>query len=580
MAHNMRLVMICCALALITACDVVQCLTEVGTRHHNVTSVARRHHNVTSVARRHHNVTSVARRRHNVTSVVRRRAGHYEHVWPDLKFGWRIVVGSIVGSLGAAFGSVGGVGGGGIFVPMLTLIIGFDAKSSTALSKCMNTGASVTTIYYNLKRRHPTLDLPIIDYDLALLIQPMLVLGISIGVGLNVLFAYWMITILLIVLFLITSTKAFLMGIKTWKKETIKIQEVDTELQPTGTGDHEDGTNCAQPEVKEQKREKFPVAGAVTVYEAVALYRGKKAIASKGDAGSQLKVHQLVLYCTSGLMAGIVGGLLGLGGGFILGPVFLELGIPPQYYLLKRFPVPYGKHTCILVIFNFTTYSIIVIRPTDQASVCYTTGRCPRCRIRPADHTPQPLVEDVGVTFPHQKDMCQNEHGSIPTSNILYQRLGSLYLMAVAAVASLIGQHAVRKAIEFLGRASVIIFILALTIFVSAIFLDSSHAKEEYAGEEYAGGDLERGGVIGGSEEFCLPFLGSIFIVRTVDEWFTCSQLGCSAELAAVGVSTSVFNLVSKLFNVPLLNVTTSFVAEEQAVVNKRSNDHKNFSQG
>ncbi|BAT05280.1 Os08g0389700 [Oryza sativa Japonica Group] len=35
----------------------------------------------------------------------------------------------------AAFGSVGGVGGGGIFVPMLTLIIGFDAKSSTAISK-------------------------------------------------------------------------------------------------------------------------------------------------------------------------------------------------------------------------------------------------------------------------------------------------------------------------------------------------------------------------------------------------------------------------------------------------------------
>ena len=39
-----------------------------------------------------------------------------------------------------------------------------------------------------------------------------------------------------------------------------------------------------------------------------------------------------------------------------------------------------------------------------------------------------------------------------------------------------------------------------------------------------------------------------------------------SAQLAAVGASTSIFNLVSKLFNVPLLNVTTSFVAEQQAV--------------
>nr|CAB3459119.1 unnamed protein product [Digitaria exilis] len=45
-----------------------------------------------------------------------------------------------------------------------------------------------------------------------------------------------------------------------------------------------------------------------------------------------------------------------------------------------------------------------------------------------------------------------------------------------------------------------------------------------------------------------------------------------SAQLAAVGASASVFNLVSKLFNVPLLNVTTSFVAEQQAVVDDSSN--------
>lgn len=30
-----------------------------------------------------------------------------------------------------------------------------------------------------------------------------------------------------------------------------------------------------------------------------------------------------------------------------------------------------------------------------------------------------------------------------------------------------------------------------------------------------------------------------------------------------------MFNLVSKVFNVPLLNITTSFVAEEQALISK-----------
>lgn len=63
-------------------------------------------------------------------------------------------------------------------------------------------GAAGSTVYYNLRLRHPTLDLPIIDYDLALLFQPMLMLGISIGVVFNVILADWMVTVLLIILFI------------------------------------------------------------------------------------------------------------------------------------------------------------------------------------------------------------------------------------------------------------------------------------------------------------------------------------------------------------------------------------------
>lgn len=54
----------------------------------------------------------------------------------EMEFGWKIVLGSLITCCGAIFGSVGGVGGGGIFVPMLTLVMGFDPKSATAISKC------------------------------------------------------------------------------------------------------------------------------------------------------------------------------------------------------------------------------------------------------------------------------------------------------------------------------------------------------------------------------------------------------------------------------------------------------------
>ncbi|KAK3032857.1 hypothetical protein RJ639_037034, partial [Escallonia herrerae] len=67
-------------------------------------------------------------------------------------------------------------------------------------------------------------------------------------------------------------------------------------------------------------------------------------------------------------------------------------------------------------------------------------------------------------------------------------------------------------------------------------------------------------------------------ITSLVDTAFV-GHLG-SVELAAVGVSISLFNLVSKLFNVPLLNITTSFVAEEQALVTNGDNEPFQVGQG
>ncbi|MCD7465631.1 hypothetical protein HAX54_001646 [Datura stramonium] len=400
----------------------------------------------------------------------------YEHVWPEMKFGWRVVVGSIVGFFGAALGSVGGVGGGGIFVPMLTLIIGFDPKSSTAISKCMIMGAAGSTVYYNMRLRHPSLDMPIIDYDLALLLQPMLMLGISIGVAFNVIFADWMVTVLLIILFVGTSTKALFKGIETWKKETLMKKEavklqLESESKPESEGEYKPlptGPSTSIDDTVPMLRNIYwkelgllmfvwvaflaiqivktytvtcsieywilnflqvPVAVSVSLYEAVCLYKGTRVIASKGKDITNWKPHLLFFYCCCGIVAGIVGGLLGLGGGFILGPLFLELGIPPQvasatstfsmtfsssmsvvqYYLLKRFPVPYAT-----------------------------------------------------------------------------------YFVSVATIAALVGQHVVRKVIALLGRASIIIFILAMTIFTSAISLGGvgiANMIEKLENNDYMGFD-------------------------------------------------------------------------------------------
>ena len=66
------------------------------------------------------------------------------------------------------------------------------------------------------------------------------------------------------------------------------------------------------------------------MYQAHGLMTGKKVLSSKGSQQNVEKPRQLFVYCLSGIVAGLVGGLLGAGGGFIIGPLFLELGIPPQ----------------------------------------------------------------------------------------------------------------------------------------------------------------------------------------------------------------------------------------------------------
>lgn len=87
--------------------------------------------------------------------------------------------------------------------------------------KGMIMGASASSVWYNVRVRHPTKEVPILDYDLALLFQPMLLLGITVGVSLSVVFPYWLITVLIIILFVGTSSRSFFKGIEMWKEETL-----------------------------------------------------------------------------------------------------------------------------------------------------------------------------------------------------------------------------------------------------------------------------------------------------------------------------------------------------------------------
>jgi uncharacterized membrane protein YfcA len=134
-----------------------------------------------------------------------------------------IVASWVLSFLAASVSSAGGVGGGSLFLPILNLVAGLGLKRATAYSSFMVTGGAASNVLYNLASRSSTGTGGggrLIDYDIALLFQPCLLLGVSIGVVCNVVFPEWLITLLFSVFLASCTAKTCRAGVKIWRSES------------------------------------------------------------------------------------------------------------------------------------------------------------------------------------------------------------------------------------------------------------------------------------------------------------------------------------------------------------------------
>jgi len=129
----------------------------------------------------------------------------------------------IAGALAAG----GGIGGGGLMVPLFIVVGQFDPKTAIPLSAATIFGGSLANLAFFLRRKHPLAKhRPVIDFNLATVMECTTILGTLIGVLLHHIFPNWLIVALLIVLLGVTAYRTFQNAAKKLKQENDKEKDV------------------------------------------------------------------------------------------------------------------------------------------------------------------------------------------------------------------------------------------------------------------------------------------------------------------------------------------------------------------
>jgi len=126
----------------------------------------------------------------------------------------RVVLGVATITIGAAGAAGGGIGGGGLYVPLLLIVIGFDAKEAVAISQGCIVGAAIAHLILNAPKKHPLLDIPVIDYAALLVLEPMLLTGALFGVMFNGMLPS---VVILLILIFVLSLGAYKTGKRALK---------------------------------------------------------------------------------------------------------------------------------------------------------------------------------------------------------------------------------------------------------------------------------------------------------------------------------------------------------------------------
>lgn len=127
--------------------------------------------------------------------------------------------GCVVFPVCAALAMSAGIGGGGLFVPLLMLILGKSVAEATSMSQCLIAGAAIAGLAYNSQQTHPTRRRPLILLDAVVFFAPLQMSGALMGNVLNQMLPKYLIVMTLVVVLILSATKSFSKGLTLYRHE-------------------------------------------------------------------------------------------------------------------------------------------------------------------------------------------------------------------------------------------------------------------------------------------------------------------------------------------------------------------------
>jgi len=271
-----------------------------------------------------------------------------------------------------------GLGGGLLFIPVLLLIMNFYPHEAIPISKIVIFAGALTSFMQNTRVKRPGRNTKALNYNLVIVNAPNLLIGTVLGVTLNKILPNAIILFLLCLLLFFYSYKTFKTFLKLYREESSgELHSLSSQYNTISHNNNDINLQEERPIESELYKDQFLlrwdklkyilvpflimaglsilreseiVSKCSSVYWVLMLaflvivlfydyyiinhieteYSYRKIINFPYDERDIVWTKPTIIKLAFiGLLAGFIAGVIGIGGGVVLGPILLDLGIHP-----------------------------------------------------------------------------------------------------------------------------------------------------------------------------------------------------------------------------------------------------------